>query len=66
MKFKINITPGHDKTTMGEIRKVQLKIYGHIINTKEKTIWEAPQKAQQLYFIKLLDCNVNLGNISSA
>jgi len=31
---------------------------------KEKIIWEAPQKAQQLYFIELLGCNVNLGNIA--
>lgn len=30
----------------------------------EKIIWEAPQKAQQLYFISLLGCNVNLGNIA--
>lgn len=30
----------------------------------EKIIWEAPQKAQQLYFIELLGCNVNLGNIA--
>ncbi len=30
----------------------------------EKIIWEAPQKAQQLYFLELLGCNVNLGNIS--
>ncbi len=30
----------------------------------EKVIWEAPQKAQQLYFIELLGCNVNLGNIA--
>lgn len=30
----------------------------------EKIIWEAPQKAQQVWFIKLLGCNVNLGNIS--
>lgn len=30
---------------------------------EEKIIWEAPQKAQQLYFIELLGCNVNLGNI---
>ena len=33
---------------------------------KEKIIWEAPQKAQQLYFIELLGCNVNLGNIAPA
>ncbi len=31
---------------------------------KEKIIWEAPQKNQQLYFLQLLDCNVNLGNIA--
>lgn len=31
---------------------------------QEKIIWEAPQKAQQLYFLELLDCNVNLGNIA--
>jgi phosphosulfolactate synthase len=30
----------------------------------EKIIWEAPQKAQQLYFLELIGCNVNLGNIS--
>src|ERR1700749_424812 len=31
---------------------------------EEKIIWEAPQKGQQLYFIELLGCNVNLGNIA--
>ena len=30
----------------------------------DKIIWEAPQKSQQLYFLELLGCNVNLGNIS--
>lgn len=30
----------------------------------EKIIWEAPQKAQQVWFIKLIGTNVNLGNIS--
>ena len=29
----------------------------------EKIIWEAPGKDQQLYFIRLLGCNANLGNI---
>lgn len=33
---------------------------------KEKILWEAPQKAQQLYFLELLGCNVNLGNIAPA
>ncbi|MCO5236728.1 MAG: phosphosulfolactate synthase [Chitinophagaceae bacterium] len=31
---------------------------------EERIIWEAPQKAQQLYFIQLLGCNANLGNIA--
>jgi len=30
----------------------------------EKIIWEAPQKAQQVYFQELLGANVNLGNIA--
>lgn len=30
----------------------------------EKIIWEAPQKAQQVWFVKLLGANVNLGNIA--
>ncbi|MFN8437368.1 MAG: phosphosulfolactate synthase [Cytophagales bacterium] len=30
----------------------------------EKVIWEAPQKSQQVWFIKLLGTNVNLGNIA--
>ena len=31
---------------------------------QETIIWEAPQKAQQTWFIKLLGANVNLGNIA--
>ncbi|HEY4875014.1 MAG TPA: phosphosulfolactate synthase [Puia sp.] len=31
---------------------------------EEKILWEAPQKSQQLYFIELIGCNVNLGNIA--
>ncbi len=30
----------------------------------EKIIWEAPQKEQQVWFIKLCGANVNLGNIA--
>lgn len=30
----------------------------------ESIIWEAPQKAQQVWFVKLLGANVNLGNIA--
>ena len=29
----------------------------------ENIIWETPQKSQQVYFLKLFGCNVNLGNI---
>ncbi len=29
-------------------------------------IWEAPQKAQQVYFLELLGANVNLGNLAPA
>lgn len=31
---------------------------------EEKIIWEAPIKSQQVWFIKLIGANVNLGNIS--
>jgi phosphosulfolactate synthase len=32
----------------------------------ETIIWEAPQKAQQVWFIELIGTNVNLGNIAPA
>jgi phosphosulfolactate synthase len=32
----------------------------------ETIIWEAPQKAQQVWFIKLIGANINLGNIAPA
>lgn len=31
---------------------------------KNSILWETPQKAQQVYFIKMLGANVNVGNIS--
>ncbi len=31
---------------------------------EEKIVWEAPKKAQQVWFIKLIGANVNLGNIA--
>jgi phosphosulfolactate synthase len=37
-------------------------IIGHVKN--DDIIWEAPNKPQQVWFIKLLGCNVNLGNIA--
>lgn len=33
---------------------------------QETIIWEAPQKAQQVWFIKLIGTNINLGNIAPA
>ena len=32
---------------------------------KEKILWEAPKKKQQVFFINLLGSNVNLGNIAA-
>jgi phosphosulfolactate synthase len=43
----------------GLVQEILTKIDG------EKIIWEAPQKAQQTYFIKLVNSNVNLGNIAA-
>ena len=49
----------------GEVREgLVLEILTQI--PEEKIIWEAPQKGQQLYFIELLGCNANLGNIAPA
>lgn len=31
---------------------------------QDKILWEAPQKSQQVWFIKLMGANVNLGNIA--
>ncbi len=31
---------------------------------KDKILWEAPQKSHQVWFIKLMGANVNLGNIA--
>lgn len=42
----------------GLVQEILTKING------EQIIWEAPQKSQQTYFIKLVDANVNLGNIA--
>ncbi len=49
----------------GEVREgLVQEILTHI--PAEKIIWEAPQKDQQLFFINLLGCNANLGNIAPA
>jgi len=43
----------------GLVQEILTKIDG------DKIIWEAPQKGQQTYFIKLAGNNVNLGNIAT-
>lgn len=48
----------------GEVREgLVQEILTRIPN--EKIIWEAPRKDQQLYFLDLIGCNANLGNIAS-
>jgi phosphosulfolactate synthase len=54
----IGIYRGSGEVREGLIEEILTKI------PAEKIIWEAPQKAQQLFFLNLLGCNVNLGNIS--
>jgi phosphosulfolactate synthase len=49
---------GSGEVREGLVQEILTQIPG------EKIIWEAPQKAQQLYFIELLGANVNLGNIA--
>ncbi len=47
----------------GEVRQ---GLVDEIINaiSAENIIWEAPQRPQQVYFVKLIGANVNLGNIA--
>jgi phosphosulfolactate synthase len=42
------------------------ELIGDIVEhvSTDNIIWEAPNKSQQVWFIKLLGCNVNLGNIA--
>lgn len=54
----IGIYRGSGEVREGLIEEILTKI------PAEKIIWEAPQKAQQLFFLNLLGCNVNLGNIA--
>lgn len=54
----VGIYRGSGEVREGLVQEILTKIPG------EKILWEAPQKAQQLYFIELLGANVNLGNIS--
>ncbi|MBX2952011.1 MAG: phosphosulfolactate synthase [Leadbetterella sp.] len=47
----------------GEVRQ---GLVDEIINaiSADNIIWEAPQRPQQVYFVKLIGSNVNLGNIA--
>jgi phosphosulfolactate synthase len=54
----VGIYRGSGEVREGLVQEILTQIPG------EKIIWEAPQKAQQLYFIELLGANVNLGNIA--
>ena len=47
----------------GEVRQGLIAEIINAINA-ENIIWEAPQKAQQVYFVKTIGSNVNLGNIA--
>ncbi|MCP9757589.1 phosphosulfolactate synthase [Lacihabitans sp. CCS-44] len=47
----------------GEVRQGLVDEIIHAISA-ENIIWEAPQKSQQVYFVKLVGTNVNLGNIA--
>lgn len=63
------IAEARESGTVGIFRKsgeVRSGLIDEILTQipKEKIIWEAPQKQQQVWFIKLLDANVNLGNIA--
>ncbi|HVX48780.1 MAG TPA: phosphosulfolactate synthase [Chitinophagaceae bacterium] len=54
----VGIYRGSGEVREGLVQEILTKIPG------ERIIWEAPQKGQQLYFLELLGCNVNLGNIA--
>ena len=54
----VGIYRGTGEVREGLVQEILTQIPG------EKIIWEAPQKAQQLYFLQLVGCNANLGNIA--
>ncbi len=56
----VGIYRGSGEVREGLVNEILTQIPG------EKILWEAPQKEQQLYFLELLGCNVNLGNIAPA
>ena len=65
--FKV-IAEARESGTVGIFHKngsAHTLLINRIVNKVkiENIIWETPQKSQQVYFLKLFGCNVNLGNI---
>lgn len=54
----VGIYRGTGEVRQGLVQEILTQIQA------EKILWEAPQKAQQVYFLELLGQNVNLGNIA--
>lgn len=66
--FKV-IAEARESGTVGIFHKngsAHTLLINRIVNKVklENIIWETPQKSQQVYFLKLFGCNVNVGNIS--
>ncbi len=62
------IAEARESGTVGVFRKdgeIRSDLIEEILTKipNEKILWEAPKKDQQVWFIKLMGCNVNLGNI---
>ncbi len=57
-RWKCGLVRSSGEVRSGLVQEILTKI------PFEKIIWEAPQKPQQVWFIKLLGANVNLGNIA--
>lgn len=54
----VGIYRGTGEVRMGLVQEILTQVPEDVI------LWEAPQKPQQVWFIKLLGANVNLGNIA--
>lgn len=54
----VGIFRGSGEVRSGLVEEILTKI------PQDKIIWEAPQKAQQVWFLKLYGANVSLGNIA--
>ena len=66
--FKV-IAEARESGTVGIFHKngsAHTLLINRIVNKVkiENIIWETPLKSQQVYFLKLFGCNVNVGNIS--